>query len=103
MSRKGDFSLEWENLFIGAHSNAIVGEFQNTVIRCRAFLIIVQMRNATNKGVKIAFATTRFSPKGGGLHKIGSGGVRPRATGRAMQDEAGWTRLASQQHERVTS
>ena len=59
------------NLFIGAHSNAMVGEFQNTVTRCRTFLIIVQMRNVINIGVKIVFVTTQFSETGRGPHKIG--------------------------------
>ena len=66
------------NLFIGAHSNAMVEEFQNTVPRSRAFFIIVQIRNVINIGVKIVFATTRFSQTGRGPHKIGSGGrMRP--------------------------
>ena len=43
------------NFFVGAHSNAKVGNNQNTVTRYRAFLIIVQMRNVINKGVKIVF------------------------------------------------
>ena len=57
-------------------------EFQNTVTRCRAFLIIVEMRNVINIRVKTVFATTRFSQKGRGPHKIGSeAACGPRATG----------------------
>ena len=66
------------NLSIVAHSNVMVREFQNTVTRCRAFLIIVKMRNVINIGVKIVFATTPFSQTGRVPHKIGSWGhMRP--------------------------
>ena len=55
----------------------MVGEFKNTVTRCKAFLIIVQMRNAINIGVKIVFRTTRFSQTGqrAACHSLGSPGL----------------------------
>ena len=51
-------------------------EFQNTVTRCRAFLIIVKMMNVINIRVKLFLRLRDFLKRVGGRIKFGQG---PRA------------------------